>query len=107
LSLLTAPRHKALVQNKKTVPGSIGQDELVDDGAPIEVRGNKHPLSSDEIVSFGLRDFVSTSFHCLTWPGNPLCVVTLDGVEWDQVGEAQLYDMSPSTRHFEVVLRKR
>jgi hypothetical protein len=107
MSLLTAPRHTLVVQNRKKVPGSIGQNEFVNDGSPITVRGNKHPLSADEIVSFGVRDFVSTAFHCLSWPGNPDCIVTLDGVDWDQVGEAQLYDMSPATRHFEVVLRKR
>ncbi|WP_243063189.1 hypothetical protein [Humibacter sp. RRB41] len=107
MSLLTAPRHVVTVQNRQQVEGSIGQNELVNDGAPVKVRGNKHPLSSDEIVSFGLRDFVTMSFHSLSWPGSPLCVVTFDGAEWDQVGEAQLYDMSPSTRHFEVILRKR
>ena len=107
MSLLTAPRHTLVVQNRKRVPGSIGQDELANDGDPITVRGNKHPVSTDEIVSFGLRDFVTTAFHCLAWPGNPLCVVTMDGAEWDQVGEAQLYDMSPGTRHYEVILRKR
>ncbi len=95
------------MQKRKKLAGSIGQDELVNEGDPILVRGNRHPLSSDEIVSFGLRDFVTTSFHCLSWPGDPLCIVTLDGDEWDQVGEAQLYDMSPTTRHYEVVLRKR
>lgn len=107
MSLLTNPKHKLTVQPYQETPGSIGQETYEPVGAPIPVRGNKHPLTAQETEDNGLQNFTTTNFHCLSWPGDQHCRVTLDGAEWDQIGEAKLFDMSTRTRHYEVILRKR
>lgn len=107
MSLLTRPKHKLTVQLYVKSPGSIGQDTYTPSGLPIPVEGNKHPLTAQEIEVNGLQNFTTTNWHTTSWPGDQHCRVTLDGAEWDQIGEAKLFDMSARTRHYEVILRKR
>lgn len=107
MSLLSRPRHIASVQPYTAEEGRIGQKEYSPTGDAVTVRGNMHPVRAQELERLGLQNFTTTAFHCLEWPGDQHCRVTLTGAEWDQIGEAKLYDMSARTRHYEVILRKR
>lgn len=107
MSLLTRPKHSLTVQLYEEVAGSVGQKEFQPVGAEIPVRGNKHPLTAQETEDYGLQNFTTTNWHSTSWPGDQHSRVTLEGAEWDQIGEAKLFDMSERTRHYEVILRKR
>jgi hypothetical protein len=96
-----------LVQLRTKVPGSAGQNEWEPSGDPIEVRGNMHPLSADEIVFWGDHGREMQKFACDTWPGDMQSVMTWDGSEWDQVAPEQRARLGRGTKHVEVVLRRR
>lgn len=99
--------HTLTIQNKKSVRGSAGQSEYVDDGPPIKVRGNLHPLSSDELQLWGDTNRQTRKWFGKTWPADTHSEITFDGELWDQVAPAEKFDIGQRTKHFEVVLRKR
>lgn len=107
VSLRNSPRHTVMVQRWRRVTGSAGQAELVKDGAPITVRGNVHPVSTSETVGFGLQGTDLRRLHCLTWPGDGRSTAHFEGADWDVAAPPQRFDMSPSTAHWEVLLRKK
>lgn len=107
MSLLTRPKHELMVQLYVKSPGSIGQNEYEPTGDPVPVKGNKHPLTAQEVEANGLQNFTTVNWHSIKWPGDEHCRVTLDNAEWDQIGEAKLFAMSTRTLHYEVILRKR
>ncbi len=107
MSLLSNPRHMVWVQLRKKGPqGSLGQDTLVPDGAPIMVRGNVHPARAEEILARGLQEDVVRRFVGRTWPGDFTSLIYFDGYEWEQ-NPTEYFDISPSTTHYEVVLIRR
>jgi hypothetical protein len=107
MSLLSRPRHKVMVQHFTAVPGSVGQNEYVPDGAPVEVRCNVHLLSSSEVVSFGVRAFVDGTITATSWPWDEHTVITWKGVEYDQDAAAVPKEMSRRTAHLEIGIRER
>jgi hypothetical protein len=107
MSLRSRPRHVVRVQRYAAAEGSIGQQEYQPAGDPIAVRGNFHPLSSDETVSFGLQDYVAGRFHCQSWPGDQYSRIDFRDADWDQVGDAEQFDIGRGTQHVEVLLRRR
>lgn len=107
MSLRNTPRHTVTVQRRRPVKGSAGQTELVKDGPPITVRGNMHPVSTAETVQYGTQITDLRRFHSLTWPGDSRSEITFDGAPWDVAAPPQHFDMSPSTAHWEVLLRKK
>jgi hypothetical protein len=100
-------QHAVVVQKRKRVPGSAGQKELVNDGSPIIVRGNVHPLSEDEIRALGDRAVETRKFFCRTWPGDMFSALAYDGGTWDQVEPAQTHGLGHLTKHVEVLIRRR
>jgi len=106
MGLRDTPRHTLLVQLREPVTGSAGQTEWRDAGSPVQVRGNLHPASTDEIAAFGVQTADLRRFHCLEWPGDSHSVITYDGRPWDVVAPPQHFDMSPRTAHWEVLIRR-
>ena len=107
MSLLTNPRHSLVVQRRE--PGakdSLGNPKLVDDGDPVEVGANVHPLRADEILARGLQESIARRVVARAWPGDIYSLIYFDGYEWEQE-PAELFDQSRSTRHFEVVIKRR
>ena len=107
MSLLSKPRHVVTVQPYKQVPGTGGQRELVADGDPVTVRCNVHLLSSSELVSFGVREFVDGSITATSWPFDENARITYDGEEYDQDSAAVPKKMGRRTQHYEVGIRRR
>jgi len=107
MSLLTNPKHSLTVQRYAKTEGSIGQNDYSPAGDPVTVRGNKHPLTAEETTNYGLQNFTTVAFHCLTWPGDQHSMISLDGSDWEQIGDPKLYGMSTRTQHYEVILKKR
>lgn len=107
MSLLTRPRHTVTVQPYKRIPGTVGQDELAPDGDPVAVRCNVHLLSSSELVSFGVREFVDGSITATRWPWDENTRITYDGYEYDQDAAAVAYKMGGRTQHFQIGIRRR
>lgn len=99
--------HTAVVQRRVKTAGSAGQAEYVNDGDPVTVRGNRHPLTQEEIRLWGDSARVTEKFFCNSWPGDMFSVITIDGDPWDQVAPAERHGLGQATRHDEVVLRKR
>jgi hypothetical protein len=99
--------HTAIVQNRTKGTGSAGQAEYVNAGAPITVRGNRHPLTQEEIRLWGDSAKVTEKFFCNSWPGDMFSEITIDGEPWDQVAPVERHGLGQATRHDEVVLRKR
>ncbi len=102
-------RHTLLVQPREKFKGSAGQTEYRNVGDPVEVRGNVHPLSAEEVQLFGDRAVDTRKFFYFgpSWPGDMFCEITFEGVKWDQVAPAPHMDLGLRTAHFEVLIRKR
>jgi hypothetical protein len=107
VSIRNTPRHTVMVQRRRRVKGSAGQGEFENDGLPVTVRGNVHPVSTSETIDYGLQGTDLRRLHCLNWPGDSRSNVTFDGASWDVAAPPQHFDMSPSTAHWEVLLRKK
>jgi hypothetical protein len=99
--------HTVTVQRRKRVPGSAGQKELENTGAPIPVRGNAHPLSTEEIRAYGDRAGELRKFFCRAWPGDMFSELTFDGGTWDQVEPEHTHGLGHLTKHVEVIIRRR
>jgi hypothetical protein len=95
------------VQLREKVAGSAGQAEWSDAGDPVTVRGNVHPLEADEIVYWGDHGRDMRKLFCKSWPGDIHSVISWDGAAWDQVAPEQLFKIGQSTKHVEVILRRR
>lgn len=106
MSLLTAPRHRVTVQGYTKQAGTAGS-VYAPHGDPVVVPANVHPLSTTELTNLGLQASDTRRVHARIWPGDMHSRVTFQGAEWDQVAPAQLYDMSPATTHYEVIIRRR
>jgi hypothetical protein len=107
MSLLDRPRHRLTVQKRKAGPkDSVGNLTLVNDGAPVTVGANVHPLRAEEILSRGLQEVVARRVVARTWPGDIHTLIYFDGYEWEQE-PAEHFDQSPTTDHFEVVIKRR
>lgn len=100
-------KHTITVQPREYVKGSAGQRELQDVGDPIVVRGNRHPLSQEEIRLWGDSAKETVKYFCDTWPGNIYSGITIAGEAWDQVAPAEVHSLGQNTKHVEVILRKR
>lgn len=107
MSLLSNPRHLVTVQPYKRVAGTVGQVELVPDGDPVTVRCNVHLLSSSELVSFGVREFVDGAITATSWPFDENCRISYAGVEYDQDSLPVPYTMGRRTRHLAIGIRRR
>jgi hypothetical protein len=99
--------HRLTVQLRTRQEGSAGQSEYIPSGEPIEVRGNIHPLSQEEIQLWGDSARETIKWFCKTWPGDIHSEVTLRDAKWDQVAPAAVFDLGKTTKHVEVVLRRR
>jgi hypothetical protein len=107
MSLLTKPRHRLVVQRRKTdAKDSLGNPKLVADGDPVTVGANVHPLRADEILARGLQESIARGVVARTWPGDIHSLIYFDGYEWEQE-PAELFDQSRSTTHVEVVIKRR
>jgi hypothetical protein len=100
------PHHTLVVQPTKKKDGSAGQRERENDGDPVNVRGTYHPLSADEVKLWGDSERETGKFFCKSWPGDLYSVITFRGSVWDQVA-AEVFDIGSSTKHIEVVIRRR
>lgn len=107
MSLLDRRTHSVSVQNMKSVAGPHGSTWVVD-GSPETVWGSFQPLSAAESADFdGTVTFTQRRFICRDWPGDNHSVVTASDGVYDTVGDPQWLNMSPATRHWEVVLKRR
>jgi hypothetical protein len=100
-------RHTLTVQPRKRKDGSAGQRELENDGEPVDVKGNRHPLSEEDIRLWGDSAKETVKYFCDTWPGDIYSTITIAGEPWDQVAPARVHGLGQNTRHVEVILRKR
>lgn len=100
-------RDSLVVQKRKKAPGSAGQRELVNDGSPVTVVGNMHPLDTSEIEFYGTRASDTRKWFCKSWPGDMFSEITYDGAKWDQVDPEKVHKLGQATRHIEVIVRKR
>ncbi len=95
------------VQPRKQQTGSANQVEWVDDGDPVTVAGNAHPLDQAEIVNFGDVGQDLRRWFCRSWPGDMHSVLTFEGDPWEQAEPAARHKIGRGTRHVEVVIRRR
>lgn len=105
MSLLTSPRHRVSVQRRVESAGAHGV-AFLHEGKPVSVPCTVRFLSSTEAYQSGLTLGASVRVIAVSWPGDALSLVTWRGVEWQQVGDAMLFDGSPRTAHAEVVLKR-
>ena len=103
------PRHTLIVQKRKPAPtaGSVGQAVYVADGTPVPVRGNVHPLTTEEIRNYGDQAKDLRKFFCRAWPGDMFSEITFEGDKYDQVEPVKKHDLGHLTKHAEVILRRR
>jgi hypothetical protein len=104
VSLLRKPPHTVLVQPHKAIDGRYGQD-WVPDGEPVEVECAVQPLSADEAERLGVQANTTMRIICRRWPYGPHTLITYNGREYEQVGEARQYRMSRRTAHDDVIIR--
>lgn len=96
-----------LVVQNRTADRTPHGTEYTPSGEPVTVRGSLQPLSAAESNVDGLVALTQRRWISRSWPGTILSLCTAaDGSKWEPVGEPQHYAMSPSTDHWEVVLKK-
>lgn len=104
MSLLSQPPHTVVVQPFTRVDGRYG-DAWEPAGDPVEVRCAVQPISAEEIERLGVQADTTMRILCREWPFGPHSLVTYNGREFEQVGEARQYRMSRRTAHDDVVIR--
>ena len=105
MSMLTTPPHVVEVQRREPVKGAHGTS-FVPIGDPVEVPCTVRAVSASEMNVDGLTALTLRRVMSASWPGDIYSVMSWGGDLWEQQGDAQLFDGSPRTRHWEVVIRK-
>lgn len=104
MSLLEKPTVTALVQARTIVRDPHGSRfEPVGEPVPIAVR--LIPVSEAEITSAGLQVATTKRFLARTWPGDFASLITIDGAEYEPVGDPTVYGNSVMTAHVEVTVK--
>lgn len=104
MSLLSSPPHTVTAQPHKAVDGRYGQD-WIPDGDPVEWQCAVQPMTAEEAERLGVQTETTMRIICRSWPFGPHTLVTYNGREFEQVGEARQYRMSRRTAHDDVVIR--
>lgn len=103
--MLDRPPHRVQVQRREPVRTAHGTSfEPV--GDPITVRCIVRAVSASESNVDGLTAQTMRRIVARDWPGDIYSLVSWGGIVWQQQGDAQLFDGSIRTRHWEVLLRK-
>lgn len=103
--MLDRPPHSVTVQRRTPVRTAHGTTfDLV--GDPVDVRCIVRAVSASESNVDGLTAQTMRRIVSREWPGDIYALVAWGGVTWQQQGDAQLFDGSFRTRHWEVLLRK-
>lgn len=107
MSLLDRPRHSVTVFPQVTGDDGYG-GILLSEGAPVVVPCNVQPVSVDELEALGgVQARTVYRVVARSWPGGIHSRIRWMGDDFDQVGEAQRFMMSPRTSHFKVFIRAR
>lgn len=109
MSYITRGRHTVTVRPGVPSEGSIGQTEWTY-GDPVTVQCNVHLATSSEVVSFGTREFVDGTISIYppnSWTFDEHCLITFNGVDYDQDGLPVQAQMSMATTHQVVQIRRR
>ena len=105
MSMFARPPHVVTVQARHPVTTAHGTAfEHV--GKPVDVPCTVRAVSAAETNVDGLTALTMRRIVARDWPGDIYSLVTWGGDTWQQQGDAQLFDGSPATRHWEVFLRK-
>lgn len=110
MSLLDRNPHTVTVQPRKKEQVDRGGHILVPDGDPVEIRCAVQPVrewsTAEEIEVRGLQMLVLQRIMSRKWVGDTNAIVSWDGFKWEIVGDPQFFNMSPSTRHWEITIRR-
>lgn len=106
--LLDRPRHSVTVTEvASTTENPYGGDQPVYT-APTSVKCTVVPVSApQEIANLGVQAITTYKIFARTWPGGIHSIITWNGRMFDQVGEAEFWDVSPRTSHYEVLMQAR
>lgn len=111
MSLLDNPPHVVEVQLRENQKTGRGASEPVAVGDPIKVPCSVQPVrewsTAEEYENFGLQLLDLRQLRARNWPGDYLSLVYHAGDEYETVGDPQVLNKSPRTRHTQVVLRRR
>lgn len=106
MSLLDRAPHTVTVQARTLDRTNVHGKSYTPVGNPVTVPGSLQPLSATETNVDGLSALTRMRFICRDWPGDIHSQVTANGSTFEPEGQPQLYNMSPATRHWEIVLRR-
>lgn len=105
MRMLDFPPHVVTVQPRKPQKTSHGTS-FVNNGDPVEVACIVRAVSASESNVDGLTAQTLRRVVSREWPGDIYSLVSWGGDTWQQQGDAQAFDGSARTRHWEVLLRK-
>lgn len=97
--------HVVTVQPMRQADDRYGPGAWEADGDPVQVRGALQPAAETETAAPGVQTDTQFTFITRRWPYGPHTRVVYDGREYEQLGEARRYRMSPRTSHDDVRLR--
>lgn len=106
MSLLDRAPHTVTVQRRVIDRTDVHGVTYKPSGEPVQVRGSLQPLSATESNVDGITALTRMRFICRDWPGDIHSLVTAPDGSFEPEGEPQFYNMSPGTRHWEIVLRR-
>lgn len=111
MSLLDRPPHKVEVQLMEAGSNDRGMPHDVPVGERIVVGCMVQPVrewaTAEEHSQYGLQLLDLRRLFARTWPGDHRSLIYYEGIEYETVGDVQEHHVSPRTRHFAVVLRRR
>lgn len=116
VSLLENGPHTVTVYPKVKTKNQYNSWDFVDGPPVVMNRVAVQPMGASptkpvsETVETDLTDQVRTNLRVIgigSWPGGPNSHVIVEGRDYDQKGEVAVFDMSPRTAHWMVILQAR
>lgn len=105
---LLAGRHTVTVTPKVAAGKNSVNGTIYVDGAPVDVQCSVQPIGSDEINDLDVQ--VKSIYRIIgrgVWPGGIGSTIHWNGIDFDQLGEPNIYSMSPRTAHYEFLMQSR
>lgn len=110
MSLLDRNPHTVVVQPRQKEKTPRGTYEMTDVGEPSTIRCAVQPVrewsTAEEIQVGGIQMLVLQRIISRKWVGDTNALVDWDGFKWEIVGDPQFFNMSPSTAHWEITIRR-
>lgn len=101
------PTHVAEVYVEAEVTDEYGNKVMRPIDTPVNVPGRLQPSTAAESEAMGQVKGTMYRYTSRTFPGGAFARVTVDGRDWDVIGQPKHHTGSPRTEHYTTLLKAR